>query len=57
MCFIENLKRNKVLRDAEVGILEEWYDWCMENARIETNLIGIYILPAFCCFAPQVVCP
>ncbi|RLU16835.1 hypothetical protein DMN91_010903, partial [Ooceraea biroi] len=39
MCFIENLKCNKVLRDTEVKILEEWYDWCLKNANIETNLI------------------
>jgi len=44
MCFIENMKRTNILRDAEVTILEEWYDWSIKNASINTNLIGIYNL-------------
>lgn len=42
MCFIENMKRNNILSTAEVSILDEWYNWCLKNAKIETNLIGIY---------------
>ncbi|KAG6804180.1 deoxynucleoside kinase [Apis laboriosa] len=38
-CFIENMKRKKLLHDVEVVILEDWYDWCIENADIETDLI------------------
>lgn len=44
MCFVENLKRRNVLRDVEVTILENWYDWCLENANIETDLISTYDL-------------
>ncbi|XP_011629962.1 deoxynucleoside kinase-like isoform X1 [Pogonomyrmex barbatus] len=39
MCFVEHLKRRNVLRNVEVTILEDWYDWCLKNANIETNLI------------------
>lgn len=42
MCFVENLKRKNVLRDVEVTVLENWYDWCLKNANIETDLIGTY---------------
>lgn len=42
MCFIENLKRRNVLHKSEVTVLEDWYDWCLKNANIETDLIGIY---------------
>lgn len=38
-CFIENMKRTKLLREVEVVVLEEWYDWCVQNAQIETDLI------------------
>ena len=38
-CFIENMKRTKILRDVEVMVLEDWYDWCIKCANIETNLI------------------
>lgn len=49
MCFVENLKRRNVLRDVEVTILENWYDWCLENANnIETDLIGTYVIYGFC---------
>ncbi|XP_035719841.1 deoxynucleoside kinase-like isoform X1 [Vespa mandarinia] len=40
--FIENMKRNKILQDVEVVVLEEWFDWCIKNANIETDLI-IYL--------------
>ncbi|XP_050466366.1 deoxynucleoside kinase-like isoform X1 [Cataglyphis hispanica] len=39
MCFIENLKRRNVLHKSEVTVLEDWYDWCLKNANIETDLI------------------
>ncbi|KAL0105327.1 hypothetical protein PUN28_016763 [Cardiocondyla obscurior] len=39
MCFIENLKRKNILRDVEVNVLENWYDWCLTNANIKTDLI------------------
>lgn len=42
MCFVENLKRKNILHNAEVTVLEDWYDWCLKNANIETNLIGTY---------------
>ncbi|XP_017883093.1 deoxynucleoside kinase isoform X2 [Ceratina calcarata] len=38
-CFIENMKRTKLLRDVEVVVLEDWYEWCIQNAKIETDLI------------------
>lgn len=38
--FIENMKRNKILQDVEIVVLEEWYDWCIKNANIETDLIS-----------------
>ncbi|KAK2581628.1 hypothetical protein KPH14_002130 [Odynerus spinipes] len=37
--FIENMKRTKMLHDVEVVVLEEWYDWCIKSANIETDLI------------------
>lgn len=43
MCFVENLKRRNVLRDVEVTVLENWYDWCLKNANIGTDLIGMYV--------------
>lgn len=39
-CFIENMKRTKMLSDVESVVLLDWYDWCISNARIETDLIG-----------------
>lgn len=38
-CFIENMKRTKLLKEVEVVVLEDWYDWCIQNAHIETDLI------------------
>lgn len=38
-CFIENMKRTKMLRDVESIVLEEWYNWCLKSAEIETDLI------------------
>ncbi|XP_047354048.1 deoxynucleoside kinase-like isoform X2 [Vespa velutina] len=40
--FIENMKRNKILQDVEVVVLEEWFDWYTKNVNIETDLI-IYL--------------
>lgn len=37
--FIENMKRNKTLKDVELYVLEAWYDWSIENSGIETDLI------------------
>lgn len=42
MCFVEHLKRRNVLHNTEVTVLEEWYDWCLRSANIETDLIGMY---------------
>lgn len=42
-CFLENMKRTKMIQDVEVVILEKWYDWCMENTNIRADLIGAYI--------------
>lgn len=38
-CFIENMKRTEMLRPVEVVVLEDWYDWCIKSANIETDLI------------------
>ncbi|XP_031825433.1 deoxynucleoside kinase isoform X2 [Nomia melanderi] len=38
-CFIENMKRTNLLRDVEVNVLEDWYDWCIKSTNIETDLI------------------
>ncbi|XP_015439862.1 PREDICTED: deoxynucleoside kinase isoform X1 [Dufourea novaeangliae] len=38
-CFIESMKRSKTLKDIETVILEDWYDWCITNCHIETDLI------------------
>ncbi|KAI4503896.1 hypothetical protein M0802_001299 [Mischocyttarus mexicanus] len=40
--FIENMKRSKMLQDIEFIVLEDWYDWCIQSANIETNAI-IYL--------------
>ncbi|XP_043485175.1 deoxynucleoside kinase [Leptopilina heterotoma] len=37
--FIENMKRNKTLKDVELYVLEAWYDWSIQNCDIETDLI------------------
>lgn len=48
-CFIENMKRTKLLQDVEVHVLEQWYTWCIENANIETDLIGeLLVLFRYC---------
>ncbi|XP_063982082.1 deoxynucleoside kinase-like isoform X3 [Diachasmimorpha longicaudata] len=38
-CFIENMKRTNVLKEVEATVLEKWYDWCINHALIETDLI------------------
>lgn len=40
--FIENMKRSKMLQDIEVIVLEDWYNWCIKSANIETDMI-IYL--------------
>lgn len=40
-CFIETMKRSKLLQDVEVMVLEDWYDWCIQNANIITDLISM----------------
>lgn len=42
-CFLENMKRTRMIQDVEAIVLENWYDWCMENTNIRADLIGIYI--------------
>lgn len=39
-CFIENMRRTKLVQNVEATVLEKWYDWCVNNANIETDLIG-----------------
>ena len=39
-CFIENMRRNQILSAVESKILEDWYQWSITNAHIETDLIG-----------------
>ncbi|XP_024870976.1 deoxynucleoside kinase-like isoform X1 [Temnothorax curvispinosus] len=41
-CFLENMKRTHMIQDVEAMVLENWYDWCMENTNIRTDLI-IYL--------------
>lgn len=38
-CFIENMRRTKLLSDVEVTVLDDWSDWCIKNSKIETDLI------------------
>ncbi|XP_011175377.1 deoxynucleoside kinase isoform X2 [Solenopsis invicta] len=38
-CFLENLKRTHMIKDVEAVVLENWYDWCMENTNIRVDLI------------------
>lgn len=45
--FIENMKCNKVLQDVEIVVLEEWYDWCIKSANIETDLISKFGIKLF----------
>ncbi|XP_043255212.1 deoxynucleoside kinase isoform X2 [Colletes gigas] len=40
MCFVEHMKRTKMMSNVEVMVLQDWYDWCIKNANIETDLIG-----------------
>lgn len=39
-CFIENMRRTKLLRDVEIMVLSDWYEWCIKSTNIETDLIG-----------------
>ncbi|XP_071869012.1 deoxynucleoside kinase [Bombus fervidus] len=41
-CFIEIMKRSKLLQDVEVMVLEDWHEWYIQNANIVTDLI-IYL--------------
>lgn len=36
------MKRTHMIKDVEAIVLENWYDWCMENTNIRVDLIGIY---------------
>ncbi|XP_012276035.1 deoxynucleoside kinase isoform X2 [Orussus abietinus] len=38
-CFIENMRRTKVLEDVETKVLNEWYDFSLKETKIETDLI------------------
>ncbi|XP_046419386.1 deoxynucleoside kinase isoform X1 [Neodiprion fabricii] len=38
-CFIENMKRTKMLEKVEIDILEQWHEWCIQCADIQTDLI------------------
>lgn len=40
-CFLENMKRTKMILDVEAEILEKWYDWSIKNNDIKADLIGI----------------
>lgn len=42
-CFVENMKRTNMIRSVEAKILEDWYDWSLENANIKVDLISTYI--------------
>lgn len=41
-CFVENIKRSKLIHDVEVTVLENWTEWCINNANIKMDLI-VYI--------------
>ncbi|XP_011637504.1 deoxynucleoside kinase-like [Pogonomyrmex barbatus] len=41
-CFLENMKRTHMIKDVETIVLEKWYDWCLENTKIRSDLI-IYL--------------
>ncbi|XP_076284483.1 deoxynucleoside kinase isoform X2 [Lasioglossum baleicum] len=38
-CFVEHMKRKKILNVTEAAVLDDWYEWSMNSANIETNLI------------------
>ncbi|XP_033217452.1 deoxynucleoside kinase-like isoform X2 [Belonocnema kinseyi] len=38
-CFIENMKRMNVLQNVEAYLLEKWYDWALENTKVQADLI------------------
>lgn len=42
-CFLENMKRTQMIQNVEAMVLENWYNWCMENTNIRTDLIGILL--------------
>ncbi|KAK0181428.1 hypothetical protein PV327_003716 [Microctonus hyperodae] len=48
-CFIENMRRTKLVHNVEATVLEKWYDWCVNNSNIETDLI-VYLRTS-----PQIV--
>ncbi|KAL0101980.1 hypothetical protein PUN28_018496 [Cardiocondyla obscurior] len=41
-CFLENMKRTHMIQEVEALILENWHNWCIENANIKADLI-IYL--------------
>ncbi|XP_012062731.1 PREDICTED: deoxynucleoside kinase-like [Atta cephalotes] len=41
-CFLENMKRTHMIQNVEAIVLEDWYNWCMENTNIRADLI-IYL--------------
>lgn len=41
-CFVENMRRTKLLPDVEIVVLEDWHDWCIQNINIETDLISTF---------------
>ncbi|KOC63317.1 Deoxynucleoside kinase [Habropoda laboriosa] len=38
-CFIENMKRAKLLSNVEIMVLNDWYEWCTQNTNLEIDLI------------------
>ncbi|XP_033328250.1 deoxynucleoside kinase isoform X1 [Megalopta genalis] len=38
-CFIENMKRTKMVQNVEYIVLEDWFDWYTKNVNLETDLI------------------
>ncbi|XP_033217886.1 deoxynucleoside kinase-like [Belonocnema kinseyi] len=37
--FIENMKRSKTMQDVEFFVVDEWFNWSVQNAGIHTDLI------------------
>ncbi|KAF6034882.1 TK2 [Bugula neritina] len=38
-CFVENLHKSGKLADFDFQVLNEWYDWIMDNQKVNVDLI------------------
>lgn len=39
-CFVENMRRSKLIPKLETDILFDWYSWSEESDQLKTDLIG-----------------